>query len=53
MTRSTAISRRKDAKPELKQVIFRFKKDPLATTHPVVADPSTWLRGLKIGVADE
>lgn len=44
------LARRKDAKPELKQVIFRFKKDVFPLDHPIIQDAALWLGSVKIGV---
>jgi hypothetical protein len=47
------LTRKKDAKPELKQVIFRFKKDEYPVDAPIVKDVVTWLYSVKIGVTFE
>lgn len=42
-------ARRKDTKPELKQVIFRFKSERFSQTNFVVRDVVTWLSSSGIG----
>jgi hypothetical protein len=44
------LARRKDAKPELSQVIFRFQKSVFSPDHPIVRDPVVWLGRNKISV---
>ena len=46
----TAITaRRKDAQPELKQVVFRFKSERFSQNNPVVRDVVMWLSSSGIG----
>lgn len=44
------LAKRKEAKPELKQVVFGFKKDALDKTHPIVQNATVWLGNNNIGV---
>jgi hypothetical protein len=44
------LVRRKEAKPELRQVIFRFKNKVFSQDHPIVHDAAVWLGRQKIGV---
>lgn len=47
------LKRRKESKPELKQVIFRFKKEKLSQDHPAVRNVVTWLSASGIGAPFE
>ena len=45
--------RRKSGGPELKQVYYRFKNEPLSTQQPAVQQVYLWLNDLKIGFTPE
>lgn len=47
------LARRKESKPELKQVIFRFKKEKLSQDHPAVRSVVAWLSSSGIGAPFE
>ncbi len=51
--KAAITARRKDAKPELKQVIFRFKTTGYSQSHPVVRDVVAWLNEVNIGLQFE
>ena len=44
--KSAILARRKQTDPELKQVVFRFKRDAFSLDHPVVRDVTAWLNGI-------
>ena len=51
--KAAILARRAGGKPELKQVVFRFKKDEFSPNHPVRRDVVAWLTDAKIGVIFE
>jgi hypothetical protein len=51
--KEVVTARRKEAKPELKQVIFHFKKDKLSPDHPAVRGVVAWLSASGIGAPFE
>jgi hypothetical protein len=46
-------ARRREAKPELKQIIFRFQKTRYSQSNPVVRDVVSWLNEVNIGLVFE
>jgi hypothetical protein len=48
--KSAILARQKEARPEVKQVIFRFRKVGYTQSNPVVRDVVAWLNDAHIGV---